>query len=128
LIASNEELQSTNEELQSVNEELHTVNAELQEKNVELLSLNADMENLINSTDIGTLFLDKDFKIRRFTPAIAHQLQLKETDIGRSVSDFSWHNLDLEEDAQLVLDTLKPLRAEFKNRAGDWYLKQIQIL
>jgi len=96
LIASNEELQSTNEELQSVNEELHTVNAELQEKNIELFSLNADMENLINSTDIGTIFLDKNFKIRRFTPAISHQLRLKETDIGRPVSDLSWHNLNLE--------------------------------
>ena len=126
LIASNEELQSTNEELQSVNEELHTVNAELQEKNTELLSLNADMENLINSTDIGTIFLDKDFEIRRFTPAISHQVKLKESDIGRSVSDFSWHNINLEEEAQQVLKSLQPTRSEFQNKAGDWYLKQIQ--
>ncbi len=126
LIASNEELQSTNEELQSVNEELHTVNAELQEKNVELLSLNADMENLINSTDIGTIFLDRDFKIRRFTPAIAHQIRLKESDIGRSVSDFFWHNLNLEEESKEVLQSLQPIRSEFQNKAGDWYLKQIQ--
>lgn len=126
LIASNEELQSTNEELQSVNEELHTVNAELQEKNVELLSLNADMENLINSTDIGTVFLDRDFKIRRFTPAIAHQIRLKESDIGRSVSDFFWHNLNLEEESKEVLQSLQPIRSEFQNKAGDWYLKQIQ--
>ncbi len=125
LIASNEELQSTNEELQSVNEELHTVNAELQEKNLELLTLNSDMENLINSTNIGTLFLDKDCKIRRFTPAITEQLHLRESDIGRPVSDFSWHNLELKKEALQVLQTLQPLRREFQSKEGNWFLEQI---
>ena len=126
LIASNEELQSTNEELQSVNEELHTVNAELQEKNTELLTLNADMENLINSTDIGTIFLDKDFKIRKFTPAITYQMHLQKSDIGRPVSDFSWHSLNIEKDARKVLKKLQPIRKEFQTKEGIWYLQQVQ--
>ncbi len=125
LIASNEELQSTNEELQSVNEELHTVNAELQEKNVELLELNSDMENLINSTNIGTIFLDKKCHIRRFTPAIAQQLHLRDADIGRSVSDFSWSNSNLEEDVKKVLQTLQPVRKEIQTKEGIWFLEQI---
>ena len=64
LLASNEELQSTNEELQSVNEELHTVNSEYQEKMEEIAAINSDLENLIDSTEIGTIFLDKNLNIR----------------------------------------------------------------
>ena len=67
LLAGNEELQSTNEELQSVNEELHTVNTEYQSKILELTELNNDLDNLIASTRIATLFLDEDLTVRRFT-------------------------------------------------------------
>ena len=67
LLASNEELQSTNEELQSVNEELYSVNAEYQAKVEELTEITNDLDNLLRSTEIGTVFLDTDFVIRRFT-------------------------------------------------------------
>lgn len=89
LMASNEELQGTNEELQSVNEELYTVNAEMQERNRQLSDLNNDISNLFNSTDIGTVFLDLDLNIRKFTPALKTHFKLKEDDIGRSIHTFS---------------------------------------
>ena len=88
LMASNEELQSTNEELQSVNEELYTVNSELQEKNEEFLELYNDLNHIYDAQDIATLFLDKDQCIRSFTPAIKQHLNLKESDIGRSIGNF----------------------------------------
>lgn len=87
LIAANEELQSTNEELQSVNEELHTVNAEYQVKYDELQMLNDDLANLLDSTELGVLFLDRDLAIRRFTDAIAGLFPLRAGDIGRPLAD-----------------------------------------
>ena len=93
LVASNEELQSTNEELHSVNEELYSVNAEYQQKIVELKELNADMQHLLEGTDVGTLFLDGDLRIRRFTPRIASVFHLVEHDLGRQIGDFS-HNIE----------------------------------
>jgi two-component system, chemotaxis family, CheB/CheR fusion protein len=92
LVASNEELQSTNEELHSVNEELYTVNAELQRKIVELRELNSDMQHFLESTDVGTLFLDRKLCIRKYTPRIAAVFHLEPQDIGRSIRHFS-HNL-----------------------------------
>ena len=92
LVASNEELQSTNEELHSVNEELYTVNAELQRKIAELRELNADMQHFLESTDVGTLFLDRNLCIRKYTPRIASVFHIQEQDIGRSIRHFS-HSL-----------------------------------
>ena len=83
LLASNEELQSTNEELQSVNEELQTVNAEYQEKIAELISLNNDIENLLRTTGVGTLFVDGSLRIRKFTDAALRLLNVMPQDIGR---------------------------------------------
>ena len=97
LMASNEELQSTNEELQSVNEELYTVNAELQEKNDELQGIYNDLNHLYDAQDIATLFLDQEQRIRSFTPALKEHLRLKETDIGRYVSDFMFFDLPTRE-------------------------------
>lgn len=96
LVASNEELQSTNEELHSVNEELYTVNAEHQKKIEELRELNADMQHLLEGTAIGTLFLDSELRIRKFTPKIESIFHIQPQDLGRSVGDFS-HNLRRDE-------------------------------
>ncbi len=88
LIASNEELQSTNEELHSVNEELYTVNAEHQSKITELAELNQDMSLLLENTDVATVFLDKELRVRRFTSRISNVFDLVEHDIGRSIKGF----------------------------------------
>lgn len=89
LVAANEELQSTNEELHSVNEELYTVNAEYQAKIHELTELNNDMDNLLDSTDIGVVFLDDELCIRKFTPAARRAVNLVPTDVGRPLQDLS---------------------------------------
>ncbi|MEM7520757.1 MAG: CheR family methyltransferase [Pseudomonadota bacterium] len=85
LMSSNEELQSTNEELHSVNEELYTVSAEHQRKIEELTEITSDMDHLLQSTNIGTLFLDEDLCLRRFTPAAALTFNLIEQDVGRPI-------------------------------------------
>ena len=127
LLASNEELQSTNEELQSLNEELHTVNAELQEKNVQLLELNSDIENLVININIGTIFLDKQLAIRKFTPSIKEHFQLIDEDIGRPIHHFSASigDYDLVKESRNVLKTLNPFKAEFQNEKGTWFMMQI---
>jgi two-component system CheB/CheR fusion protein len=89
LQSSNEELQSTNEELQSVNEELYTVNAEYQRKIAELTELTNDMDNLLASTEVGTIFLDSQLRIRKFTPQVAGTFGLLPHDVGRSIETFA---------------------------------------
>jgi two-component system CheB/CheR fusion protein len=127
LMASNEELQSTNEELQSVNEELYTVNSELQMKNEELTIANNDISNLLKSTDIGTIFLDKELKIRRFTPAVRRQFNLIDSDVGRSITNFSttFKGLEIEEVCQEVFRTLSPFEKEIIDKEGDHYLLRV---
>lgn len=88
-IASNEELQSTNEELHSVNEELHAVNTEYQSKIQALTELNNDMDNLLRSTNIGVVFLERDLKIRKFTPAATKAINLLESDLQRPIAHLS---------------------------------------
>ena len=87
LQSTNEELETTKEEIQSINEELQTVNAELHSKNDALLQSNSDLQNLLDSTEIATLFLSEDLSIRNFTPAMLGILPLRNTDIGRPVTD-----------------------------------------
>lgn len=89
LLAANEELQSANEELQSVNEELYSVNTEMQEKMVELGNLNSDVDSMIQSTDLGVLFLDANLNIRKITPKAVDHFNLSDKDIGRNINDFS---------------------------------------
>ena len=89
LVASNEELQSTNEELHSVNEELYTVNAEYQTKIEELQQANADVAHLLEGTEVGTIFLDRDLRIRRYTERIGRVFRLQDRDVGREIRDFS---------------------------------------
>jgi len=110
LLAANEELQSTNEELQSVNEELNTVNTEYQEKNLELAALNTDIRNLMEATDIGTIFLDRKLCIRKFTPAISRTLNLLPQDVGRPLKDLALEGLgDLVQDAAAVVQQGAPV-------------------
>lgn len=92
LVASNEELQSTNEELHSVNEELYTVNAEHQRKITELTELTDDMDNLLNCTNVHTVFLDRELRLRRFTPGAARTFNLIPEDTGRRIDSFT-HNI-----------------------------------
>ncbi len=96
LLSSNEELQSTNEELQSVNEELYTVNAEYQSKIMELTETTNDLDNLLDNTEIGTLFLDEDMEIRRFSSRVAELFNIIDSDIGRSIFHLSHNIKDLD--------------------------------
>ncbi|REJ76684.1 MAG: response regulator [Acidobacteria bacterium] len=95
LTAANEEMQSTNEELNSVNEELHTVNTEYQKKNEELSELNRDMLNLLEASEIGTVFLDGELRIRRFSPDMGRLFRLQASDLGRRITDFA-HTLTID--------------------------------
>ncbi len=136
LQSSNEELQSTNEEmetskeeLQSVNEELITVNTELQKKIEELSRSNNDMNNLMAGTNIGTLFVDHNLRIQRFTPATTQIISLIHSDIGRPISDIVSRLVDYDRlipDVRAVLDTLVPKETEVKNKEGHFYQMRIQ--
>jgi two-component system CheB/CheR fusion protein len=96
LVASNEELQSTNEELHSVNEELQSLNEQLFAVNtenerqiVELREMTDDIEHLLEGSDVGTVFLDRELRIRRFTSRIAAAFRFKSDDVGRKITDFT---------------------------------------
>jgi len=134
LQSTNEELQSTNEELttskeemQSLNEELQTVNAELQAKVDELSRASNDMKNLLDSTDIATLFLDNDLHIRRFTPQAARIIKLIPADAGRPITDLA-SDLDypgLVEDSREVLRKLISMEKPVGSRDGRWFTVRI---
>jgi two-component system CheB/CheR fusion protein len=127
LLASNEELQSTNEELQSVNEELYTVNAEHQGKITELTLLNNDLDNLFNSTNIATLFLDENLDIRRYTPRLQVIFHILESDLGRPFFHLT-HSINLAnllEIVEGVNNTHKNFDQEIQLTNGHWYLLRI---
>lgn len=131
LLSSNEELQSSNEELQSVNEELHTVNDEFQNKIDELREANNDIDNLISSTNIGTLFLDKSFCIRKITPTIQMLFAMTHKDIGRPFNAFTHSFVDIKEEAILkeakrVYHSLNSYEQELTTREGRVFLMKIQ--
>jgi two-component system, chemotaxis family, CheB/CheR fusion protein len=105
LVASNEELQSTNEELHSVNEELYSVNAEHQRKIGELAEVNHDMYHLLENTDVATIFLDRDLRIRKFTSRVRRIFDLIDQDVGRPISSFA-HRIQLDD----LLDRIKHVR------------------
>lgn len=128
LMAANEELQSTNEELESVNEELLTVNNEFQAKIKELGALNDDVNNLLKSIDIGTVFLDSDLRVRKFTPAAQQYINLLEQDIGRSVTHFAHRfvDFDLIDAIQKVLVSLATAEYEVQNKSDRWL--QVRIV
>jgi two-component system, chemotaxis family, CheB/CheR fusion protein len=127
LQSSNEELQSTNEELQSVNEELYTVNAEYQRKIAELTELTNDMDNLLASTEVGTIFLDSQLRIRKFTPEIAETFDLVPHDIGRSIETFA-HKMDhpeLVDDLRRVLKTGQPVERDLTGLRGKSFFLRV---
>ena len=129
LQSANEELETSREELQSINEELATVNAELQTKVADLSQVNNDMNNLMAGTGIGTVFVDLQLRIVRFTPAATRIINLIATDIGRPVGNIT-ANLrgydTLVDDVHEVLDTLIPKELEAQTKSGAWYAMRIQ--
>ncbi|MEJ2251390.1 MAG: PAS domain-containing protein, partial [Candidatus Lokiarchaeota archaeon] len=127
LKSTNEELQTSKEELQSINEELVTVNNELEAKIDELSNTNDDLRNLIQSTEIGTLFLDKDLKIRKFTESINKIFSIIETDEGRPLRDISSNlkNINIIEEAKKVLDNFIPIEKDVQIENELWYRLRI---
>ena len=134
LQSTNEELQSTNEELttskeemQSMNEELQTVNTELQAKVDELSRAGNDMKNLLDSTDIATLFLDKELKVRRFTPQATKIIKLIAADAGRPITDLAsdLSYPELADDAREVLRKLAAVEKPIGTRDGRWFTVRI---
>ena len=127
LQSSNEELETSREEMQSLNEELQTVNAELQCKIESLSRANDDLSNLLNSTEIATVFLDPNLNIRRFTAHAKRVIKLIDSDLGRPVGDIvSKLQYDgLETDARSVLATLAPKEQEVETIDGHHYLMRI---
>lgn len=127
LQSANEELETSKEELQSFNEELGTVNSQLQDKMEDLEKSNHDFQNLLNSTEIATVFLDTDLRIVRFTPATVQLLHLIESDTGRPIRDFAFRFTDktLLQDAGRVLDELHPVETEIRSEEGRSYLRRI---
>ncbi|MBK5240312.1 ATP-binding protein [Clostridium sp.] len=120
----NEELLVANEEFRSANDELIKINANYQYKNQELADLNDDMTNYLNSTDIGTIFLDENLCVRKFTPRIAKEINLKPRDIGRPMQHIVSNitNDDLNMGAREVIRTHKLYEKEVQSSDGDWYL------
>ncbi|MHB0878175.1 MAG: chemotaxis protein CheB [Anaerolineae bacterium] len=129
LQSTNEELETSKEELQSVNEELATVNAELQQRVADLTQVSNDMNNLLSCTGIGTIFVDYQLRIRRFTPSVTQVINLIPSDVGRPVGHIV-SNLKgydrLVADVQSVLDTLEPREVEVQATAGSWFLLRIR--
>ena len=128
LQSTNEELETSKEELQSVNEELATVNTELLTKVSDLSRTNNDMTNLLSGTGVGTVFVDHQLHIQRFTPTAINAINLMAGDVGRPVGHITTNleNYDrLTEDTKAVLDTLIPKEVEVKTKKGAWYLMRI---
>jgi len=125
--SSNEELTTSKEEMQSLNEELQTVNNELQGKVDELSRTNNDMKNLLNSTDIATLFLDNELKVRRFTTQAAKIIKLITGDVGRPITDLASDLIypELKEDAGEVLRNLGVKEKPISSQDGRWFSVRI---
>ncbi len=129
LQSSNEELETSKEEMQSVNEELSTVNSELQTKVVDLSRASNDMNNLLASTGIGTVFVDHQLRIMRFTPTATRIINLIPTDVGRPVAHTVLNLVgydSLVADAQGVLDSLVAKEVDVQTTSGTWYAMRIR--
>ena len=124
LRSASEELETSKEELQSVNEELSTVNHELKDKIEEVIRTNSDLQNFLASTDIGTIFLDRDLQIKRYTPRVRELFNIIASDIGRPFAHLT-HRLDyddLENDAAQVLLTLRTVEREVHSTDCNYYI------
>jgi two-component system CheB/CheR fusion protein len=128
LQSNNEEVQASKEELQSLNEEMVTINRQLEEKNTELRAMSADLSNLLVSTDIPIIFLDRELRIRRFTPAATRLMRLAPADLGRSFEDIKgrFDDLSLLTDARNVLEKLVPMTTEVWTEDDRWYTRTIR--
>lgn len=127
LQSANEELTTSKEESQSMNEELQTINGELQAKLDDLALAQSDMQNLLNSTDIATLFLDNELNVRRFTERTTQIFHLRDADIGRPLTDLT-NTLsypDLHQDAKETLRTLTACEKEIPTTDGRWFSVRI---
>ena len=127
LQSANEELETSKEELQSVNEELQTVNAELAHRVSDLARANSDLRNLLESTQIATIFLDNDLRVRSFTPAATDIFHLLESDVGRPIDHLAARvdYPDLSEDVRRVLTKLGTVERELVSREGGNYMARV---
>jgi PAS domain S-box-containing protein len=125
LQAANEELETSREELQSLNEELVTVNTQLQETVEAQEVTKNDLNNFFTSTDIPTMFLDRNLRIKRFTPAMTRIVKFIDADIGRSFSEFTQEYIgpELTDDAQEVLAKLSAVTREVECK-GAWFIRR----
>lgn len=128
LQAKNEELQTSKEQLQSVNEELTTTNQQLSAKVEALDQANNDLQNLMEATKVGTLFLDRDLNIQRYTPPVTEVFSLRDSDVGRPITDFTPKiGYDaLVEDAERVLDEQTAIEHEVEGPGRTWYLMRLR--
>lgn len=127
LQSANEELTTSKEEMQSMNEELQTINSELQTKLDDLALAQSDMQNLLNSIEIAILFLDQQLNVRRYTERAAKIINLRESDIGRPLSDLttSLRYPELHEDAHETLRTLAVSEKQIRTTNGRWFSVRI---
>ena len=126
--STNEELETSKEELQSFNEELTALNGQLQETVEQQRTTSTDLQNILNSTDVATLFLDAELKIRFFTPASRDLFNIIASDVGRPLSDLT-HRLkddNLLADARAVMVEHTPIRREVEADDGAWFMRSIQ--
>ena len=124
--STTEELETSKEELQSINEELQTVNHELKAKLEEVSRAHGDLENLMAATQVATLFLTPDLRIKRFTPRLGEIFKIKSRDVDRPIADLK-HTLDydLEEDARTVLATVSAVERETRSDTGSRYVVRL---
>lgn len=127
LQSTNEEMETSREELQSLNEELNSVNNQLYAKIDELERRSDDLRNLLASTDVATIFLDSEFRIRWFTPQTTKLFQIIPSDVNRPIGNFAQHFRDdaLLSDARTVLESLSPIEKEVESDGGAHYLRRI---
>lgn len=124
LRSASEELETGKEEIQSVNEELTTINHEMKEKMEEIGRINSDLQNLMASTNIGTIFLDRQLRIKRYTPHMISFFNIIATDVNRPLYHLKHHfNYDnFREDAEKVLRTLQPIEREIESQDKQVYI------